>query len=46
VLQKEDNGWMKECMEYEVEGARYTKENLERECGKWMIDDHNRCEWV
>jgi len=22
VLQKEDNDWVKECMEYEVEGAR------------------------
>jgi len=22
VLQKEDNDWMKKCMEYEVEGAR------------------------
>jgi len=22
VLRKEDNDWMKECMEYEVEGAR------------------------
>jgi len=22
VLRKEDNGWMKKCMAYEVEGAR------------------------
>jgi len=22
VLQKEDNDWLKKCMEYEVEGAR------------------------
>jgi len=22
VLHKEDNGWVKKCMEYEVEGAR------------------------
>jgi len=22
VLQKEDNGWVKKCMEHEVEGAR------------------------
>jgi len=22
VLRKEDNDWMKKCMEYEVEGAR------------------------
>jgi len=22
VLQKDDNGWVKKCMEYEVEGAR------------------------
>jgi len=22
VLQKEDNDWVKKCMEYEVEGAR------------------------
>jgi len=22
MLQKEDNGWVKKCMEYEVEGSR------------------------
>jgi len=33
VLRKEDNDWVKKCMEYEVEGAR-SRENLERDCGK------------
>jgi len=31
VLQKEDNDWVKKCMEYEVEGA---KEDLVRGCAK------------
>jgi len=36
VLRKEDNDWVKKCMEYEVKGARpkVDKENLERDCGK------------
>jgi len=28
VLQKEDNDWVKKCMEYEVEGAM--------DCSRWM----------
>jgi len=27
VLQKEDNDWVKKCMEYEVEGSRYGPED-------------------
>jgi len=37
VLRKEDNNWVKKCMEYEVEGARprgRPKKNLERDCGQ------------
>ena len=37
VLQKEDNDWMKKCMEFEVGGyqtKRWTKEDLERGCAK------------
>jgi len=36
VLQKEDNDWVKKCMEYEAEGARprgRPKKNW-RDCGK------------
>jgi len=32
VLRKEDNDWVKKCMEYEVEGTG--QENLESDCGK------------
>jgi len=37
VLQKEDNDWVKKCMQYEVECARprcRPKKTLERDCGK------------
>jgi len=37
VIQKEDNDWVKKCMEYEVEvpGQEVDhKENFERDCGK------------
>jgi len=37
VLRKEDNDWVKKCMEYEVEGARLRrrpKKTWERDCGK------------
>jgi len=36
VLQKEDNNWVKKCMEYEVEGSRLRDKpkNLERDNGK------------
>ena len=37
VLRKEDNDWVKKCMEYEVEGARprgRPKKTWERDCGK------------
>jgi len=33
VLRKEDNDWVKKCMEYEVEGTR-PRENVDRDCGK------------
>jgi len=39
VLRKEDNDWVKKCMEYEVEGVRPTgkpkktwKEIVEKDC--------------
>jgi len=35
VLRKDDDDWVKKCMEYEVEGPktkRKTKEDLERGC--------------
>ena len=34
VLRKDDDDWVKKCMEYEVEGPmkRKTKEDLERFC--------------
>jgi len=39
VLRKEDNDWVKKCMEYEVEGARLIgrpkktwRENVEKDC--------------
>jgi len=40
VLRKEDNDWLKKCMEYEVEGSRDCQaSNLNREdamdCGRW-----------
>jgi len=38
VLQKEDNDWVKKCMEYEVRGVgetkRKIKENVDRDCAK------------
>jgi len=36
VLRKEDDNWVKKCMEYEVEGSRprKTKEDLNRGCEK------------
>jgi len=51
VLQKEDNDWVKKCMEYEVEGARPRRrpkkswrEFVEKECQarKLNREDHNR----
>jgi len=38
VLRKEDKDWVKKCMEHAVEGARprYTKEDLDRDCGKTL----------
>jgi len=36
ILRKEDNDWVKKCMEYEVEGSRPRSrpEDLERLCKK------------
>ena len=36
VLRKEDNDWVKKCMEYEVEGARPRgrPKKIWRDCGK------------
>jgi len=50
VLQKEDNDWVKKCMEYEVEGARPKKtwaEIVEKDCQTHKLNkedaiDHNR----
>ena len=38
MLRKEDNDWVKKCMEYDVEvpNKRKTKEDLERGCGKGL----------
>jgi len=40
VLRKEDNDWVKKCMEYEVEGTSRWR----RQIG--VIDDNDECEWV
>jgi len=54
VLQKEDNDWVKKCMEYKVEGARPTgrqkktwREIVEKDCQTPKLNredtmDHNR----
>ena len=54
VLQKEDNDWVKKCMEYEVEGARPRgspkktwTEIVEKDCQARKLNredamDHNR----
>ena len=39
VLRKDDDDWVKKCMEYEVEGSRprgKTKEDLERGCSRGL----------
>jgi len=38
VAKKEDNDWVKKCMEYEAEGTRPRgrPEDLERGCGKGL----------
>jgi len=39
VLRKDDDDWVKKCMEYEVEGSRprgKTKEDLERGCPRGL----------
>jgi len=55
VLQKEDNDWVKKCMEYEVEGARPRdilkktwREIVEKDCQTHKLNreyavDRNRC---
>ena len=35
VLRKDDDDWVKKCMEYEVEGSK-TKEDLERGCSRGL----------
>jgi len=54
LLQKEDNDWVKKCMEYEVEGARPRwrpkktgREIVKKDCQKCKLNtedamDHNR----
>ena len=42
-LQKEDNDWVKKCMEYEVEDAM-DRSRWRKQMG--MIVDHDECEWV
>ena len=54
VMRKEDNDWVKKCMEYEVEGARPRgrpkktwREIVEKECGAGKLNkedamDHKR----
>jgi len=39
VLRKDDDDWVKKCMEYEVEGSRprgKTKEDLKRGCPRGL----------
>jgi len=55
VLQKEDNDWVKKCMEYEVKGARPRgrpkktwRKIVEKNCQACKLNredamDHNRC---
>jgi len=45
VLQKEDNDWVKKCMEYEVEGARLRRrpkktwrEIVEKDCHSCQLN--------
>ena len=46
VLRKEDNDWVKKCMEYEVEGARQEVDQRELgECGTWN-EAYNTVIWV
>jgi len=55
VLQKEDNDWVKKCMEYEVEGARpkgrpkkTCTEIVEKDCQACKLnreDDMDRNRW-
>jgi len=43
VLQKEDNDWVKKCIENEVEGARSrgrSKKTFEKDCGKRLSCRH------
>jgi len=56
VLQKEDNDWVKKCMEYEVEGARPRnrpkktwKEIVQKDCqarGLNREDAVDHCRWM
>jgi len=56
VLQKEDNDWVKKCMEYEVEGARPSgtpkktwRKILEKDCqalGLKRDDAIDRNRWM
>jgi len=51
VLRKEDNDWVKQCIEYEVEGARPRhrlkkfREIVEKDCQacKWNREDAVDC---
>jgi len=49
VLQKEDNEWLKKCMDYEVEGARLRgrPKIVQKDCQACKLNredamDHNR----
>jgi len=56
VLQKEDNDWVKKCMEYEVEGARprgspkeILREIVEKDCQAHKLtrkDAMDRNRWM
>jgi len=43
ALQKQDNDWVKKCMEYEVEGARPRGTRPKKTLTEIYYD---RCEWV
>jgi len=51
VSQKEDDDWVKKCMEYKVEGSRPRgrTEDLERGCAKKIVKHVNstgRMPWI
>jgi len=53
MLQKEDNDWVKKCMEYEVEGARPRgrpkktwREIVEKDCKARRLNREDAMSWI